>query len=96
LGSTSDFPTESDRPEQAVARLDCPGPKRKRHGKYRKGLEQRRTGIATGEKLLGDGGGQETIDGEIEPLDEIADTGRHDHSSQGLRADLFRSCARHA
>ncbi|MCY1376510.1 hypothetical protein D9M69_640040 [compost metagenome] len=72
------------------------GPKRKGHGEYRKGLEQRGTGIAAGEELLGDGRGQKAIHRKVEPLDEIADAGSHNHSSQCLWADLFRSCVRHA
>ncbi|MCY1412144.1 hypothetical protein D9M71_275430 [compost metagenome] len=72
------------------------GPKREGHGEHRKGLEQRGAGIAAGEELLGDGRGQKAIDGEVEPLDKVADAGGDNHSSQCLRADLFRICARHA
>ncbi|MNL16596.1 hypothetical protein D3C87_1376470 [compost metagenome] len=72
------------------------GPKREGHGEYCKGLEQRGTGIAAGEKLLGDGRGQKAVDGEVEPLDEIADAGGHNHFSQRCWADLFCRCACHA
>lgn len=71
-------------------------PERKRHSKYRKGLEQRGTGNAAGEKLLSDGGGQKAVDGEVESLYEVADAGGYYHSSQCFRADLFRSRARQA
>ena len=71
------------------------GPKGKGHGKHGKGLEQCGTGIAAGEKLLGDGGGQKAIDGKIEPFDKITDGGGDNHFSQRFGADVLCGYACH-
>ena len=47
-------------------------------------------------KLLSDGGGQKTVDGEVEPFDEITDGGGDNHFSQRFRADLLYGYACHA
>ena len=69
--------------ENPAQRPECKG-----HGKHREGFEQGCTGIATGEKLLRNGGGQKTVNREIKPLDEVADCGCNNHFSQGFWTDF--------
>ena len=69
--------------------------KRERHREHCEGLEQRHTGVAAGEELLSDSGGEKAIDCKVEPFDKIADTGRNDDFSQSGRIDLLDGWSRH-
>ena len=60
-----------------------------RHGEHREGLQQRQGRVARREEQRGDGHGEEAVDGEVEPLDEVADGRGGDHLVQGGRADLL-------
>ena len=60
-----------------------------RHGEHGEGLQQRQGWIARREEQRGDGHGEKTVDGEVEPLDEVADGRGGDHLVQGGWADLL-------